>query len=59
MVWALLGITVSNDPDYLFLKDVYPQITRAVEAEMNVISTAEELAYPYSRHPGVLKKSIR
>ena len=66
-----LGITVSNDPNYLFsktradivlhstssfLKDVYPQITRAVEAEMNVISTAEELAYPYSRHPEVAEE---
>ncbi|MFQ6094651.1 MAG: NADP-binding protein [Candidatus Bathyarchaeia archaeon] len=61
-----LGITVSGDVDSLlsvadadivvhatssFLKDVYPQIGKILEHEANVISTCEELSYPYISDP--------
>jgi 4-hydroxy-tetrahydrodipicolinate reductase len=58
-----LGITVSNDagmvlanvnPDVAvhatssFLRDTYPQIVTIVKNGVNVVSTCEELSYPYS-----------
>jgi len=61
-----LGVTVTDDPDALFskvkadivihattsyLKDVYPQIAKCVKAGINVVSTCEELSYPYYKHP--------
>lgn len=61
-----LGVTVTDDPDALFsrvkadivihsttsyLKDVYPQIAKCVKAGLNVVSTCEELSYPYYKHP--------
>jgi 4-hydroxy-tetrahydrodipicolinate reductase len=61
-----VGVTVTDDPDDLFsrvkadivihatmshLKAVYPQIAKCVKAGMNVVSTCEELAYPYYKHP--------
>jgi len=57
-----LGIVVSNDSDAVFsrvdadivvnattsfLKQVYPQIAKAIVYGVNVVSTCEELAYPY------------
>jgi len=57
-----LGVDVSNDSEELlssvdvdvtihatssFLKDVYPQLTHLIEHNVNVISTCEELSYPY------------
>lgn len=57
-----LGVMVSDDADAVlseakadvalhattsFLKQVYPQIAKAVEYGANVISTCEELSYPY------------
>jgi len=57
-----LGVAVSNNPDLVFskvradvvvhstvsfLKDAYPQIVKAVEHGANVVSTCEELSYPY------------
>ncbi len=57
-----LGVVISDDPDAVFLKAkadvavystvsffkaVYPQIVKAVEHEVNVVSTCEELSYPY------------
>jgi len=57
-----LGVVVSNDPDMVFskvranvvvhstvsfLKDAYPQIAAAVKNGANVVSTCEELSYPY------------
>ena len=61
-----LGIVVEKDADALFakvkphavihttsssLKDVFPQIAQCVKAGLNVISTCEELSYPWKRHP--------
>jgi hypothetical protein len=58
-----LGITVTDDADLLlkrtrpdiavhatssFLKDTYVQIATIVENGVNVVSTCEELSYPYS-----------
>ena len=61
-----VGIIVSSDadailsqtkPDVVFLttnsslKVVYPQIEKCVKAGANVLSTCEELAYPYHKDP--------
>jgi hypothetical protein len=61
-----LGVTVTGDIDELlskvkadivvhstssYLKDVYPQIAKCVKAGMNVVSTCEELSYPYYKYP--------
>ncbi len=35
------------------LAQIYPQLTEAVSAGCNVISTCEELSYPYLRHPTI------
>ena len=58
-----LGVIVSEDPEKLFssieadiaihatssfLKDVYPQLISLIEHNVNVISTCEELSYPYA-----------
>jgi len=66
-----LGIAVSNDPDAVlsrvkadimvhatasFLKQVYPQIAKALEHGVNVVSTCEELAYPYTTEPELARK---
>jgi len=66
-----LGIVVSNDPDAVFsrvkadimvhattsfLKQVYPQIVKALEHGVNVVSTCEELAYPYITEPKLAQK---
>ncbi len=57
-----LGIKVSDDPEAIFvearadlgvhatssyLKDVYPQIAAIVKHGVNVVSTCEELSYPF------------
>jgi 4-hydroxy-tetrahydrodipicolinate reductase len=61
-----LGVTVTDDAEGLlskikadiaiiatksYLKDVYPQIALCIKAGINVISTCEELAYPYYKYP--------
>jgi len=61
-----LGVTVTDDTEGLlsrvkadiaviatrsYLKDVYPQIALCVKNAINVISTCEELSYPYYKHP--------
>jgi 4-hydroxy-tetrahydrodipicolinate reductase len=61
-----LGITVLNDADLVlgetkpdiavqatssFLRDTYPQIVTIVKNGVNVVSTCEELSYPYSVDP--------
>jgi len=66
-----LGVTVSNDPDAVlskvkadvvvhattsFLKQAYPQIAKAIEHGVNVVSTCEELSYPYSTDPELAKR---
>nr|MDO8099847.1 NADP-binding protein [Candidatus Njordarchaeota archaeon] len=62
----MLGVVVTDDPVDLFskvkanivvhsttsyLRDVYPQIAKCVEAGINVVSTCEELSYPYYKYP--------
>jgi len=66
-----LGILISDNPDAVFsrvkaditvhattsfLKQVYPQIARALEHGVNVVSTCEELAYPYAAEPELTRK---
>lgn len=61
-----LGVSISADADAVLsrsradvvlltttssLKGVYPQIQRCVAAGVNVLSTCEELAYPYRKDP--------
>ena len=57
-----LGVTVSNDPDKVlsstkpdivvhtttsYLRDTYPQFVKILGHGVNVVSTCEELSYPY------------
>jgi len=66
-----VDIAVSNNPDAVFskvkvnilihatasfLKQVYPQIAKALEHGVNVVSTCEELAYPYATEPELAHK---
>jgi hypothetical protein len=66
-----LGVTVSDDPDVVlskvnasivihsttsFLKQVYLQITKIIEHGVNVVSTCEELSYPYATDLELAKK---
>ncbi|HIE22672.1 MAG TPA: hypothetical protein EYP68_00380 [Candidatus Korarchaeota archaeon] len=61
-----LGVTITDDPEELFsnveadivvhctssyLPKVYPQIVQCVKAELNVISTCEELSFPFDKYP--------
>jgi len=39
-----------------YLKDVYPQISHVAKYGVNVISTCEELSYPYISEPELAKK---
>ncbi len=39
-----------------FLKVTYPQITSVVKRGVNVVSTCEELSYPYNAEPELAKK---
>lgn len=63
-----LGITVSADADAVlnstaaevvlhstgsYLEETHPQLLAAVRAGKNVLSTCEELAYPWARHPAL------
>jgi 4-hydroxy-tetrahydrodipicolinate reductase len=66
-----LGISIQNNPVELFntveaevvvlstishLKDVYSQINQCVQAGLNVVSTCEELSYPWGREPELAHK---
>ena len=66
-----LGVAVSDDPDAVlskvkadvvvhattsFLKQAYPQIAKAIEHGLNIVSTCEELSYPCPREPELAKK---
>lgn len=61
-----LGVTVTDNAEGLlsrvkadiaviatksYLRDVYPQIALCIKAGVNVISTCEELSYPYYKYP--------
>ena len=65
------GIVVSGDADTLFervkadavlhatgsvLKDVYPQLEMAIKAGCNIVSTCEELSYPWKKQPELASK---
>jgi 4-hydroxy-tetrahydrodipicolinate reductase len=65
------GITIKKDADALFasvnaqavvltttshLKSVFPQIVQCVKAGLNVISTCEELSFPWKRSPELAKQ---
>jgi 4-hydroxy-tetrahydrodipicolinate reductase len=41
------------------LTEVYPQIASCVEAPMNVVSTCEELSFPYLKHPDLSERLDR
>jgi 4-hydroxy-tetrahydrodipicolinate reductase len=66
-----LGILIEKKPDDLLssveadavvltttshLESVAPQITQCMEAGLNVISTCEELSFPWKRHPELTQK---
>ena len=68
-----LGVPVTDDPNALFskvkadivihattsyLKAVYPQIAECIKAGMNVVSTCEELSFPYYKHPPFLNHRL-
>jgi len=61
-----IGVVISDNPDTVFsqakpdvvlhntissLKDVYPQLERCIKAGANVVSSTEELSYPYRKSP--------
>ena len=69
-----LGVTVSRSAEKLlsevradiavhatssFLKDVYPQLVEIIEHDVNVISTCEELSYPYISNADLAAKLDR
>lgn len=66
-----LGIMIEKDPVSVFsrieadavvltttshLESVFPQIAQCVEAGLNVVSTCEELSFPWDRHPELTQK---
>jgi len=66
-----LGIKIEKDAETLFpkvnaeavvlttkshLKDVFQQVTQCVKAGLNVISTCEELSFPWKRNPELARK---
>ncbi len=66
-----VGVMVEKDADKLFskaeaqavvlattshLKDVFSQITQCLEAGLNVVSTCEELSYPWRRSPELARE---
>lgn len=66
-----LGIIIEKDAERLFskvnaqavvitttsyLKAVFPQITQSLKAGLNVVSTCEELSYPWKREPELSQK---
>jgi len=66
-----IGVVVSNDVDAVlskvkadivvhatssFLKDIYSQLEEVIAHGVNVVSTCEELSYPYVTNPELAKK---
>ena len=66
-----IGVTIEEDADSLFsrvnadaviltttshLKSVEPQIAQCINAGLNVVSTCEELSYPWKRSPELADK---
>ena len=65
-----INIKIEKEPEVLFskvkadavvhtttsyLEIVLPQITKCLNARLNVVSTCEELSYPWRRHPEIAK----
>ena len=65
-----LGVAITNEVDKLlsevdadivvhttssYLKDVYPQLEKCIKAGLDVVSTTEELSYPYRKYPELSK----
>lgn len=65
------GVTISDDPDQVleatdpdvvlhtttsFLDDVMDQLAGCIRAGVHVVSSTEELSFPYERHPGRAKE---
>lgn len=61
-----LGVLISEDADAVLnqvkpnvvlhatgsvLKDIYPQLEKVIKAGINLVSTSEELSYPYGKQP--------
>jgi len=61
-----LGVLISNDPDAVLsqtkpdlvlhatssnLPVIYPQLEKIIKAGINIVSTCEELTYPYKKQP--------
>ena len=42
-----------------YLAEAYPQIAACLKARLDVISTCEELSYPYYKHPGLASEIDR
>ncbi|MFH0919133.1 MAG: hypothetical protein V1913_02120 [Fibrobacterota bacterium] len=66
-----VGVKISNDPREVFKKakahavvhttssslvKVFPQLKECMQAGLNVISTCEELSFPFKRHPALSKQ---
>jgi len=66
-----LGVTVSSDAKKVlqaskadvvihttasFLKDVRQQILEVIDAELDIVSTSEELTFPFLKSPGIAKE---
>ena len=66
-----LGVVVSDNPETVltrvkpdiivhatssYLKDVFPQLIKSVNHGVNVVSTCEELSYPYHSEPRLAEK---
>lgn len=55
-------LLLSTKPDIVllctdsFVKGAYPKIKKIVEHKVNVITTAEEMAYPFDSHPELSEK---
>jgi 4-hydroxy-tetrahydrodipicolinate reductase len=71
---AATGISIEDNPEALLarvdadalvhttsshLAAVYPQITPCIKAGLNIISTCEELSFPWKRHPELAEKVDR
>lgn len=70
VVGKRLGLPITDDIDLLartkpdvvlhstgsYLRDVKPQLLKIIDAGADLISTCEELAYPFLKHPDVAKQ---
>ena len=67
-----LGVTISNQteaviekakPDLIIhttsssLKKIYPELEKLIKAKVNIVSSCEELSYPYEKEPRLAEQS--